>query len=147
MKKFLKLFAFAFCFAISSVAFLACGSVALTEENVVGSYDTATVAYTPSGENAETTTYTKAQFESMSQEDDAYEFLAEMFMSYEVKEDGKIYLQEYPDYAFGTWAIEDNELEVSLMGTDSIDAKWNNGKIIISGTDADGGTFVLTLEK
>ena len=66
MKKFLKLFAFAFCFAISSVAFLACGAntVALTEENVVGVYDTASVAYTPSTENAQTTTCTKAQFKT-----------------------------------------------------------------------------------
>ena len=133
--------------------FAACGEdgkVALTEENVTGNYNVTKVVYTPTGENPQAKTCTKAQFEAMETTDDDYDLFADWFYTYEVKEDHSI-VQEGNTSPMATWGITDGTLTYEPTDTTfESSATWDNGKIIVTIDVTLGsfqGTYVLTLEK
>lgn len=133
--------------------FAACGEdgkVALTEENVTGNYNVTKVVYTPTGENPQAKTCTKAQFEAMETTDDDYDLFEGWFYTYEVKEDHSI-IQEGNTSPMATWGITDGKLTYEPTDTTfESSATWDNGKIVVTINVTLGGfqgTYVLTLEK
>ena len=180
MKKFLKVFAIAFAVVVSSVGLVACSckkeetseaTVELNDTNLVGEYNVTKVVYTPGEENTRTdahgsaATYTKAQWDALvakqnngeawtQEESDMFDVFEDLFYTYRVKDDHKVYqVFDGTEYEGATWGINNGKLTyVSVYGTNDTTAEWDNGKIIVtyvmnSNNPAISGTYVMTLEK
>ena len=162
---------------VAMFGFAACGTktVALTEENLVGTYDVVNASFTPTAENTYNTqsaTCTKAEYDAITAKveagqeltaDESYKYnevFDGFFGKYEVKADHNIHVVGMAQEVQATWAIEDGKIVYTEVQQGSyplsgwtFDCAWDNGKVVITITVPNGtgatmaGTMVLTLEK
>lgn len=139
---------FAFCLA-------ACGTNGgLTAEEVIGTYETSQIVYTPAGAE-EADPITRADWEAMEGEQKA--IIGEYFCTYEATEDGKVLDLEADEaeQQIATWKIKKGKLNVKMIAAqgEAYDVVWDDGKIIITLTfthpESAENNFVavMTLEK
>ena len=172
MKKFLRVFALALFVAVAGVALAACGgnkddAKTLTEENLLGNWYVASVAYTPgTGATYTADTCTKAEWDVLeakadrtAAEEDKFDLFDGYFHTYSIE----INQENDPDHviydttggghvAAAEWGVADGEItyEAILPGAAADSVVWNNGKVAITVTVPNGnfaGTYVLTLAK
>ena len=152
--KTLAVFALVCTFAFGLAA---CGTNGgLTAEEVIGTYETSQIVYTPAGaEQGET--FTRAQWEEMPSGEQKTN-LGNYFCTYEATEDGKVLDLEEANEAnqqIATWKIKKGKLNVKMIAAqgEAYDVVWDDGKIIITLTfthpeNAENNfVAVMTLEK
>ena len=152
--KTLAVFALVCTFAFGLAA---CGTNGgLTAKEVIGTYETSQIVYTPAGaEQGETITR-----EAWTAMDEGMQktMLGNFFCTYEATEDGKVLDLEEENEAeqqIGTWKIKNGKLKVPMDAAagEVYNVKWDDGKIIITltytNTDSPENSFVavMTLEK